>query len=310
MNTPLGIVIVNYRTAPETAGFVKNEIGKLECSKVVIIVNNTFTPEEVTLLENELQAVSLDPLNPVFDNPQGIYLVNSTENLGFAKANNLGAFLLAGHVKPEYILFSNNDLEILSPGIADALAGRLEEQPDTGMIGPRIINHNGENLSPRFDKVSPSRFILQHLFYPIRALNVLSNLGIRSPGVKDIRQRMMAEGYCYWVSGTFFMVRTADFMAAGGFDPNTFLYCEEKILAERFARIGKKVYYDSNPVIRTAGGMTTNKYLRDKERDRILFRSEVYYYTRYFTLTVFQRILLRLSGFFYFHLYYPLYHTK
>jgi len=62
-------------------------------------------------------------------------LILTGENLGFAKANNLGIRRSSG----KYIALINSDVRVL-PGCLDRLATFLDENPSVGMVGPRIMN--------------------------------------------------------------------------------------------------------------------------------------------------------------------------
>lgn len=83
------------------------------------------------------------------------------------------------------------------------------------------------------------------------------------------------------VHGSLFLVKTGDFMNAGGFDERMFLFCEEKTLGQRIAKIGKKIVL-TGAVYGHAGSETLKKagmsaVRRQKERQR----SERCYYRQY-----------------------------
>src|ERR1017187_8350071 len=64
-----------------------------------------------------------------------VKLIRSHENLGFARANNLGIQNSSGR----YISLVNSDVKVL-PGCLDALADYLDRNPGVGNVGPRILN--------------------------------------------------------------------------------------------------------------------------------------------------------------------------
>ena len=64
-----------------------------------------------------------------------VHLIQSGRNLGFAKGNNL-AF---AHARGRYVGLVNSDVNVF-PGCVDTLARYLDEHPDVGMVGPRILN--------------------------------------------------------------------------------------------------------------------------------------------------------------------------
>jgi GT2 family glycosyltransferase len=64
-----------------------------------------------------------------------VKLIKSSENLGFAKGNNVAIRQCQGR----YIALVNPDV-ILFPGCLDALADFLDENPKVGNVGPRVFN--------------------------------------------------------------------------------------------------------------------------------------------------------------------------
>jgi GT2 family glycosyltransferase len=64
-----------------------------------------------------------------------VKLIKSSENLGFAKGNNVAIRQCQGR----YIALVNPDV-ILFPGCLDALADFLDQNPKVGNVGPRVFN--------------------------------------------------------------------------------------------------------------------------------------------------------------------------
>jgi GT2 family glycosyltransferase len=64
-----------------------------------------------------------------------VQLIKSPENLGFAKGNNVAIRQCQGR----YIALVNPDVIVL-PGCLDALAEFLDQHPNVGNVGPRILN--------------------------------------------------------------------------------------------------------------------------------------------------------------------------
>ena len=64
-----------------------------------------------------------------------VQLIQSRDNLGFAKGNNLALSQARGR----YIALVNPDV-IVFPGCLDALADFLDQNPSVGNVGPRVLN--------------------------------------------------------------------------------------------------------------------------------------------------------------------------
>ncbi len=60
-------------------------------------------------------------------------------NMGFAPANNIAL----DHARGEFVCFLNSDVFPDAPGWLDALAGRLEADPELGAVGPLLLFENG-----------------------------------------------------------------------------------------------------------------------------------------------------------------------
>lgn len=300
----IGIILVNYKTNKESINFVKSELSKIKISAKIVIVNNDFGFGDAELYLKELSAILVQPDESLINKEANIFLINSRINLGFAKGNNLGAGFLLKNYKFDYLLFTNNDIIIETENIVEQLIEKLDSLPDVAIIGPKIVNDLNVKISPRFDRISAYRFIFRHLFFPINKFKIFSRLRIKTSGIKEIEDRNTEESYCYWVVGSFMLMKAKDFIAIKGFDPNTFLYCEEKILSERLRMNGKNVFYYGKPIITSIGGLTTSKYLTNKKRDSILFKSEIYYYKKYRNISFITLRLLNLSYWIYFNIYY------
>lgn len=89
-------------------------------STEVFVVDNASTDGSVEMIEAKFPWVKL---------------IKSSENLGFAKGNNVAIRQCQGR----YIALVNPDV-IVFPGCLDALADFLDENPRVGNVGPRVFN--------------------------------------------------------------------------------------------------------------------------------------------------------------------------
>jgi GT2 family glycosyltransferase len=89
-------------------------------STEVLVVDNASTDGSVEMIEVKFPWVKL---------------IKSSENLGFSKGNNVAIRQCQG----SYIALVNPDV-ILFPGCLDALADFLDENPNVGNVGPRVLN--------------------------------------------------------------------------------------------------------------------------------------------------------------------------
>lgn len=263
----LGIVLINYNSEEELIRYIVNELSKLKYSNVIVIVNNSYSKVSNIKLTGGLN-------NTERKLGKDVFIITKKENLGYARANNFGAEFLSSKFDIEYLLFSNTDVEIKEEDIIEILINKLLELEDVAAIGPRVIRIDGVDQSPQL-KISFIRYILWNLFPSLQGrFKILRKRGVS----KNIS---LFEDYAYWVSGCFILMKKSDFFLVNGFDSNTFLYGEEKILAERLLRINKKMYFFPKVAItHFENGEIKFNYQRNEIMD-FLLQSDCYYYENY-----------------------------
>lgn len=162
----------------------------------------------------------------------GVNLVLNDCNVGYARACNQGA---AKTVEP-YLLFMNSDT-VLAPDTARVLVEHLERQPDTGVVGPRILNADGTvQYSCREFPCVRDAFL--HAF-----LGLFTADNPASARYKKTEWAHDQECEVDWVSGCFFATRREAFEAVGGFDERYYMYVEDVDLCWRVRRAGWVVSY-------------------------------------------------------------------
>ncbi len=255
----IGIIIINFGDPERTIRFVREECSKVKGEHRVVIVDNGSGAEAVAALQRELPGADIIPAG---------------ENLGFAKANNLGAEY-AIKQGADLLLFVNNDIVFTDADVVDRMAAKLAELPSTGIIGPKVVGLDGRLQSP-----SPKQSFAQRNLLPYWGKLVYGQRKLREKMQLDFAETAI-EGPCFVVSGCCFMVKAESFTGVGMFDPATFLYAEEMILSARMAGVGLGAYYYPEVAVLHEHGATTRKYYDRKRIRRMKFESESYYYSKY-----------------------------
>ncbi len=273
----VGIVVVSYRSDDLTIRYVREELSR------------TAVPYHVVVVENggERPADTLEQALP------GVTVLHSG-NKGYAAACNLGALWLREHVRPEAIVFSNNDIRFQSDDVVASIFSALAAHEDAGAAGPCIVGRDGRRQSPE-----PYRGLWNRYFWMYVSTPFLSGAKKRKVFRLDYAENA-GEGFHYKLMGSFLMVRTDDFFRAGCFDERTFLYAEEPILSERLSAIGKGCGYCPSVTLLHDHGAVIRSAYRRKESDLLQFRSMAYYYRRYkgysaaavFAVRMFYRLIL------------------
>lgn len=284
----LGIVLVNYKTIDPTIDYVRKELSKLTTPFKLVIVNNACEDESNRALTEGTGGEFLDTPEANFNPTNQTFVIAEKENLGYAKGNNLGVQFLRNHFPIDYVLITNNDLELLQADIIDVLIEKCKANPDIGMIGPKVIGRDGNNQSPhRFLPLFRCK-ILPLLLYPL--YRILARWGYCTELVSDAQ-----EGYYYRIMGCFCLSPLDAFEKVGGFDPETFLYAEELILAERFKREGYRMYYTDAVSVIHHHGQTTKQFFRRTQTNIQTYQSLRHYYRRYLGASKFSLGLFSLA---------------
>jgi GT2 family glycosyltransferase len=284
----IGIVLINYHSEIETVKYIKNELSHIKYNSKIVIVNNSNSDKSKELLNKNL---AIEGLTDLLDT--SIFIITKNQNLGYAKANNFGALFLKENFNPDYILFSNSDIVLKDNDVVDVLINKLKTLPDdVAVIGPRVVGLNGKDQSPH-PKISFKRYFAWRLFPFLRGrFNALKKNSVNHEETDP------KEGYCYWVSGCFMLVKSKAFFEVNMFDNHTFLYGEESILAERLKTINKFMYiFPELEIIHFEGG-TTKKSEPSEKLNQFLQASTYYYYNKYMGVSkIFVNILKKIDRF-------------
>ena len=95
--------------------------------------------------------------------------------------------------------------------------------------------------------------------------------------------------------GSFFLVKAVDFANCGMMDPNTFLFSEEMILAERMKSISRGIYFYPAVTILHEHDQTISKFIVDHKKYMLRFESECYYYRTYRNVSLLSTYIGKLS---------------
>jgi len=215
--TELSIVIVSYNTRPE-----------LEVCLASLVDHPPTTSHEIVVVDNASSDGSPAAVRTKW--PQ-ITLINAGDNLGFARATNLGIRATTSRL----VLLLNSDT-ISPPGSIDQLVKVLLPRGDVAVVGPRLVNVDGLLEVSFGPMISPIAELWQKCLVlgHARGTPVLSDLAER---------RARSERLVDWVSGACLLVRRADAVAAGLLDERFFLYGEDVDFCAAIRRTGRHVIF-------------------------------------------------------------------
>jgi GT2 family glycosyltransferase len=207
------------------------------CSEI-IVVDNASTDGTPELIEE---------LYPEFT------LIRNQENLGFAKANNIGIAASSG----EYVCLVNSDVKFTSDCIS-ALRRFLDENPTVGMVGPKMFTAAGEVAR------STMRFPTIWNYFS-RALG----LDVAFKGSRWFGGLLMSDfdhqttTPVEVLNGWFVVVRRSSIDRVGLLDPQFFMYGEDVDWCYRFHQAGEGVvFFAEAGAIHYGGGSSSHAPLR------------------------------------------------
>ncbi len=257
----LAVIIVNYNTRDLLA----------LCLRSVYATRTPF-PFHVLVVDNRSTDGSAEMVKSKF--PQATLII-SDRNGGFGYANNLALRWLAeqdelpsegsggeavtlrgsgdGFQPPDevpvagsspfrfpcdYILFLNPDT-VLPPDALDETVRFLEERPEAGVVGPKVVKPDGSlDLACRRSFPTPASSLFK--------LTGLSRLFPRSRAVARYNLTYLSDDETAEVDsvmGAYMLVCARALEEAGLFDERFFMYGEDLDLAYRIKGRGRKVFY-------------------------------------------------------------------
>ncbi|MFB0555255.1 MAG: glycosyltransferase family 2 protein [Phycisphaerae bacterium] len=235
----LSIIIVNWNTRSilcDCLRSIYDQGGERDIE--VIVIDNASTDGSVEMVKKDFPQVTL---------------IKNSQNLGFARANNIGIHQSSGR----YICLVNSDVIVLN-GCIENLISFMDNYPTAGMVGPRILNQD-RTLQPS----------CRH--FPTIWNNLCQALGLNKLFPKS---RFFSETFMnYWahdivqkvdvLSGCFWMIRREALNKVGLLDEDFFIYGEDLDWCRRFHHAGWDIiFYPNAETIHTGAASSNNDPIR------------------------------------------------
>lgn len=240
----LTVQIVNYNSR----GLLKN------CLSSIMAEPLQSVKLQIILINNDKEPLAGFGAGQDFGTEQEILEVG--ENLGFAKAHNLG-FQKA---KGEVIFFLNPDTEI-TPHSIEILANIFKPDSDIGIAGPLLVGKSGGVE----EEHCGARKTLSSI--------VWSKLASK----KCSKETEIFE--TDWVSGGAMLVKRELFSELGGFDEKFFMYYEDVDFCLRARKRNIKVVVDPRARVFHESGKS---HQNSKAKKKHYYASQDYYFRKNF----------------------------
>lgn len=214
---------------------------------------------QIIVVDNDSHDGSADSVREL----HGVKVVDANENLGFAKACNLGALLAS----TPFLLFLNPDTLVFGRTLATAV--RFMERPENntvGICGVQLLDEKNEVSRSCAHFPTPSRLLAQSFGLD----RIFPRYSHFMSGWKHDRNALVDQ-----VIGAFFLVRRELFDLLDGFDTRFFVYFEEIDFSLRAHKAGwLSAYIAETQAFHSGGGCSRQvkaKRLFYSIRSRLLY---------------------------------------
>lgn len=242
MKKTIGILILNYLAFQDT----------IEC--VESLMNQTFKEIDILIVDNDSPNDSFKRLSDNYEDSEQVTVVQTKENLGFARGNNFGLSIFRKK-GIERVLVINGDTLLEDRTYLERLAS-ISYNEDIGMIGTKIITRDGKNqntlnvnLKKKTDLILPrlKLFLVEsslklNIYQHLKKLMPDQNSTNQSASFSEEPQEIL-DPYEKTLHGAAIFFTENYLRNYVGFYPETFLYFEEDFLAILCQRLGYKQLY-------------------------------------------------------------------
>jgi GT2 family glycosyltransferase len=235
----ISVIIVSWNAR----GYLRDCLNSLHQTsesvvREIIVVDNASTDGSPEMVEEEFP---------------GTKLIRANENLGFARASNLGIKLATGCM----LAFVNSDV-IVHPECLQRLAAFLDHDGRAGLVGPKILGADGrmQFTCGKLPTVWNTMCRCLALDRVLSRWRLFSGFHVRSQDPDAVAQVEVLSG-CFWVS------RRIAVDQVGGLDERFFFYAEDFDWCKRYGDAGWKVMFvPSATATHFGGGSSSNAPLR------------------------------------------------
>lgn len=241
----IGVVVLNYKNYGVTI------------ESVQLLLNQSI-PLNIVIVDNGSGNESFGILQKNFDNYKNVHVIESKENVGFAKGNNIGITYLR-EKNFDTIALINSDIMIENENFFKILS-RIHFPENVATIGPRIISLDGINQNPFYWKNSDFKIYLLLVYLYLRKIGLpkfshikkiflrksakKTETNINSKSIFQLDKTHILNNDEY-LHGSCFILTPKYFKTYDGLYSQTFLYSEEVILGVLLNKAGMKSEYVS-----------------------------------------------------------------
>jgi N-acetylglucosaminyl-diphospho-decaprenol L-rhamnosyltransferase len=248
----LSVIVVNWNTRDLLADCLRSVYDTVyDLAYEVFVVDNASSDGSAAMVREQFPEV---------------HLIENTENVGFARANNQAMALASG----KYLLLLNSDAILLLSAVS-TLVAELAADPRRCAVGPRLLNSDGSTQPSCHPVLTPWREFWRLCFLDRPVPLAHYPFELDSDG--DPRRVQVLKGACV-------LFRHDALDEVGLFDERYFMYSEEMDLFLRLLRAGWTTYWVPAACVIHLGGQSTEKVADEMYVE--LYRSKAQFQAKFY----------------------------
>lgn len=238
---------------------------------------------EIVVVDNASPNKTGQELKDKYINDEHVHILINTENLGFAKGNNVGFKYAKNQLKADFIVMMNNDTKLIQNNSCNIIVEEFENSK-FAVLGPKIILPNNK-INPIITELPTIQSLQKQLvdiklslvtsylfmnklykFTKNLLKKILVKLRIKKKIAMEVDVNRRHENIV--LHGCFLVFSKKYIEKFDGLDDRTFLYREEELLTLRLIQNDLKIIYNPTlQIIHNEDGSTNaiNKSNRKKE---------------------------------------------
>lgn len=257
----LGIVILNYENWNET----------VECINSIYKYKPSLDTLKIYVIDNGSKNKPNNDFLVLLENNDDLMLIETKENLGFSKGNNIG-ISKAYEEGCDYVIVSNSDIYYRENSLDEIIKFYNNY---SGICYPKIFDLEGNvPFIPYSFDTSLIQIYLRHTF--LKKIFKKKYIELCENSI-DTNSNEVLENYLN--AGSCFALDRKSLEILKKLDEHTFLYYEEMILSNRASKNGIHIYFCPNSKVIHAIGQSTgngNPFTKG-----CMYQSAIYY-ARYY----------------------------
>lgn len=225
----VAIVILNYNGRAMLEKYLQKVMDFSRDEATVYVADNASTDNSMSYVEKN------------FDDCRTIFL---DQNYGFAEGYNRAL----QQINAEYYVLLNSDVEVSHHWLTP-LIEFMDNHSEAAACQPKLLSALDNS---KFEYAGAAGGYLDKYGYPFCRGRIFDTVE-QDEGQYDNQEEIM------WATGACFIIRSADYWAAGGFDERFFAHNEEIDLCWQLRLMGRKIYCLPDSYVYHVGGGTLPK---------------------------------------------------